>query len=271
MTRVPRTPWAVLPPDVREAVTERVERIRTVQDMPGGGGSGVAALLTTGDGQRVFVKGSTDAHEVDGLELEADIGPYLPCCAPAFRWSVRVGAWFVVAHEGLSGAFAEFENGSAHLPLIVETLATVGRMRAPQLLPPLLTAWDLWGKWARAETEPLFAGDRLVHTDPAGTNVMATAAQAFLVDWSFARSGPPWIDPTLWALRLMSDGGHTAESAYAWASRVPAFAAAPRDAVRVLAAAEARRWAHHEANGYADIAQVTSASKAWAEFLAVRS
>lgn len=271
MTRTPRTPWADLPPDVRAAVAERVGGIAAVRDMPGGGGAGVAVLLTTAGGECVFVKGSSDPGEVDGLELEADIGPYLPCCAPEFRWSVRVGGWFVVAHEGLVGTFAEFEDGSSHLPLVARALASVGECGVPLLSPPLLTAWDLWGKWAPVEAEPLFAGDCLVHCDPAGTNVMATPAGVFLVDWSFARSGPAWVDAGLWAVRLMSDGGHTAESAYEWASRVPAFAVAPRDALRALAEAEARRWAHHEANGYTDIAQVTAAARAWAGHVAVNS
>ncbi|MGR6999921.1 phosphotransferase [Yinghuangia aomiensis] len=243
----------------------------TAEDLPEGGGSGVVALVTLADGHKVFVKATDAPGRMIELQLEADLGPYLPEYAPRFLWSVTAAGWYVIAVEGLSGVVAELEAASPHLGLIAEALTAVGQQKAPVLDPPLWTAWDTWRIWDIPEAEPLFQGDRLVHADPAATNFIITPNRAYLIDWSWSLVGPAWIDPALCAVRLMADGDHTAESAYEWASRIPAFAEAPPGGLRALAVAEARRWVVKQEQGYTDISKVTAASAAWATYLTSRA
>ncbi|WP_371647847.1 MULTISPECIES: hypothetical protein [unclassified Streptomyces] len=92
--------------------------------------------------------------------------------------------------------------------------------------------------------------------------------RAHLIDWSWAAVGPPWVDGALWAMRLISDGGHSPEQARHQAQRIPAFAAASPQAAHLLADAEARRWQDLNDDGVPGVESVTEGSRLWADFWA---
>jgi len=259
-----RTPWTELPRAVQQAARDQLGADYTATDVTGGAGSHTAAVLAASD-RRVFVKGvRADAVEVEDLDAEERVSPYLPSCAPRVLWRLHVDGWHILASEAVTGGIAEYEPGSPHLPLIVDALDQAGSTPAPDI--DLYTSWFRWGYWCEPSDEPLFDGDRLLHTDPAATNFLV-GDRAWLVDWSWATRGPAWIDPALWAIRLISDGGQTPEQAWEHASRVTAFRAAPRRGLAALAAAEATRWEECQAEGTGGIALVTKAAREWADYV----
>ncbi|MFK8906416.1 hypothetical protein [Streptomyces sp. YS-3] len=97
---------------------------------------------------------------------------------------------------------------------------------------------------------------------------MIAPDQAWLIDWAWAARGPAWADATIWAFRLVLDGHHTPEQAHARALDIPAYAAAPRHGVRVLAEAEARSWEDWQAYGTPGLERTVAAARAWADFCA---
>ena len=132
----------------------------------------------------------------------------------------------------------------------------------------MLSAWDRWGYYCEPQDEPLLSGHHLLHTDPAATNILIGSDRAHLIDWSWAAVGPAWVDAALWAIRLISDGGHSPEQAHGQAERVPTFATASPKALRLLAHAEASRWEDLRDEGVPGIESVTKGARAWAQFCA---
>lgn len=92
--------------------------------------------------------------------------------------------------------------------------------------------------------------------------------RVWLVDWAWAMRGPAWIDAALWGMRLVLDGGQTPERAAAWVRTIPAFAAAPREAVVVLTEAEARSWEDWQAYGTTGLEETVAAARVWAGYWA---
>ncbi|MBR7673060.1 phosphotransferase family protein [Streptomyces daliensis] len=246
----------------------------TAVDALGGGASAVAAVLSTGT-STVFVKGMPHGHhdeaEADGLDLEYEVNAQLPGCCPRVLWRVTVAGWTLLGFEAVEGGeHAEFAPGSPDLEPIVQALTTISGIPAPSL--PLLSAWERWGYYCSEADAPLLHGDSLLHTDLAATNILISQdGRAHVIDWSWAAQGASWIDPALWAIRLISDGGHTPAEAAHWARKVPAFRAAAPGAVAVLSQAEAARWADLYADGTPGIEGVTRASRLWAEHWGTRS
>lgn len=260
-----RIPWERVPAAVQDAVAARLGDV-TATTAVGGATAEIACTLQAADGRRVFVKGIPEgSDDVADLDMEERVGPHLPACAPRVLWRAYAGGWHLLAFEAVDGVTADYAPDAAHLPLVTAAFVEVGGTRAPDVA--IYSAWDRWGYWCDPRDEPLFAGDTLLHTDPAATNVLVGGGRARLVDWSWATRGPAWIDPVLWGTRLVSDGGHTTEQAWARICRLDALGDAPARGIAALAAAEATRWAEHLAEGVPDISPVTRAARDWADFL----
>ncbi|MFI1177295.1 aminoglycoside phosphotransferase [Streptomyces melanogenes] len=263
---VPRLAWQQLPGAVHAAVAARIGGPYTAADTQGGANSGVAALLHPHDGgHEVFVKGlPVDYAHGDYLDTERKVNPYLPGSAPRLRWHIQAGGWRLLGFDAISGRHADLAPGARDLDLIVDALTQTGAVLAPDIA--LLSAWDRWGYYCTPADEAVLTGRHLLHTDLAATNILIGTDRAHLVDWSWAAVGPPWVDAALWAMRLISDGGHSPEQARHQAMRIPAFAAAPPQAVHLLADAEARRWQDLSDDGVPGIESVTKGSRLWADF-----
>ncbi|MFE3230420.1 hypothetical protein, partial [Nocardia sp. NPDC059228] len=77
-----RIPFAQLPADVRQAVTDKTGPVHQAVAMTGGMNSGVASVLETESGS-VFVKGIASDHaQVSAQRREAEIAPHLPTSCP---------------------------------------------------------------------------------------------------------------------------------------------------------------------------------------------
>ncbi|MFD7031499.1 aminoglycoside phosphotransferase [Streptomyces sp. NPDC059917] len=272
------------------AVGERIGSVFTARDAEHSAAAGIASVLDLESGACVFVKGQRerapatgavlgeddswwgpDWSPVDELDLEEAVNPYLPASAPRVLWRLAGHGWHLLAFEGVRGRDAEFAPGSPDLAPVVAALAELAPLPAPRAVR-LPTAWDRWGYYCADGDAELLAGSRLLHTDPASTNVLVEdGGRARLVDWSWASVGPAWIDTALWGMRLVSTGGHSPEQAWRWAARVPGWTDAEPRAVAVLARAEARRWHDLAAEQRATADAIARAADAWAAHLAARS
>ncbi|MER5887759.1 aminoglycoside phosphotransferase [Streptomyces sp. NPDC001941] len=268
----------------------KIEVAFASEDVEHSAAAGLATLLTLDSGGAVFVKGQRaratpaadtvdcegedwwgpDWSPVNELDLEQAVNPHLPRSAPRVLWRVDVAGWSLLAFQGLPGRNADYTPGSPDLAPVADALAELGKLSAPGGVR-LPTAWDRWGYYCDDTDQELLTGARLLHTDPASTNVLVDAERACLIDWSWAASGPTWIDATLWGMRLISTGGHSAEEAGTWASRIPGWSTADPRAVAVFARAEARRWRDLAAERVETADSIARCATAWADFLAARS
>ncbi|MBD0707251.1 MULTISPECIES: aminoglycoside phosphotransferase [unclassified Streptomyces] len=302
-----RIRWDQLPEALVKAVGERLGTAFTARDAEHSAAAGVAALLDLAAGApdigpgsspspasasasgTVFVKGQRDpapavgtASEEDGswwgpgwspvdeLDLEEAVNPYLPKSAPRVLWRLDGYGWQLLAFEGVPGRGADFAPGSPDLAPVAAALAELAPLPAPPGVR-LPTAWDRWGYYCAAADRGLLAGSRLLHTDPASTNILVEeGVRARLVDWSWATAGPVWIDTALWGMRLVSTGGHSPEQAWRWAARVPGWSAADPKAVATLVRAEARRWHDLAAERVPTADSIARSADEWAGFLAAR-
>ncbi|GLF98155.1 aminoglycoside phosphotransferase [Streptomyces yaizuensis] len=286
-----RIGWAQLPEAVVAAVGERLGTF-TARDTEHSAAAGIASLLELESGALVFVKGQRERapvpaagasleeddswwgpgwSPVDELDLERAVNPHLPPSAPRVLWRLDGHGWHLLAFEGVRGRDADFLPGSPDLAPVAAALAELAPLPAPPTVR-LPTAWDRWGYYCADRDRELLAGTRLLHTDPASTNVLVEdGGRARLVDWSWATAGPAWIDTALWGMRLVSTGGHSPEQAWQWATRVPGWTAADPKTVAVLARAEARRWHDLAAEQQATADSIAQSADEWADFITMRS
>ncbi|MEU5159390.1 aminoglycoside phosphotransferase [Streptomyces sp. NPDC020875] len=274
------------------AVAGRLGTPFTARDTEHSAAAGIASLLELASGKLVFVKGQRERSPapaagdgveaddswwgpgwspVDELDLEEAVNPHLPPSAPRVLWRLDGHGWHLLAFEGVAGRDADYEPASPDLAPVASALAELASLPAPPGVR-LPTAWDRWGYYCADRDQDLLAGSALLHTDPASTNIVVDAeGRARLVDWSWATTGPAWIDTALWGMRLVSTGGHTPEQAWQWASRVPGFTATDLRGVAVLARAEARRWHDLAADQWATADSVAESADEWADFIITRT
>lgn len=280
---VERIRWSELPAPLLVAVEQRLGGPWTVTDAESASSCGVATLLTTDDGTAVFVKGQQgqnparapgradddswwgpDWSPVDELGMEQAVNAYLPPSAPPVLWSLHEFGWHLLAFEGLRGRLAEYAPDSPDVALVAAALGELASWPAPDLDLP--TAWDRWGYYCSPADRELLNGHRLMHTDPASTNVLICDDRARLVDWSWTALGPGWVDANLWANRLLQ-GGHTPGQAHESARRVPAFAQANPRNLAVFTRADARRWRDLADDRTPGAGHVAEAARTWADFV----
>ncbi|MEU8843146.1 aminoglycoside phosphotransferase [Streptomyces roseus] len=269
---VDRLPFEELPAPTQAAIVARVGEDCPRVEVENGTSSAFAcwAWPTSGDGPRmVFLKGLPVAHERIGeLRTEMAVAPYLPPSAPRMLWHEEAGGWLVVCFEGLTAsAWTYFGDDGEHLESVAAVLHQLSGRRAPDVVQR--TAWEKWGAYCDPCDEPLLAGDRLAHCDPAASNFMVERdGRVRMIDWAWAARAPAWLDTALWGFRLVLDGGQTPEQAARWCAKVPAFTQASREAVAVLTEAEARWWEAWQEYGKADLQRTVSAARAWADYWA---
>ncbi|MGW8399710.1 phosphotransferase family protein [Streptomyces lydicus] len=228
-----------IPADVLATVETRTGPVLNAEHVSSGLNSEIAVRLHTAE-RSVFVKGlRTDHPRVWTQEREAQTNPYVVGIAPRLLWRINRGQWDLLGFEDIDGRHADYAPGSADLPLIADAMRRLGEIPCPDL--PLKKMSDRLRSYVD-DTAVLasFDGDCLLHTDWNHANVLVTD-RARLVDWAWASRGAGWIDPALWVIWLISCG-HTPAEAEQWASRVPAWAGPPPEAVDAFAAASARLW-----------------------------
>lgn len=236
---VPRVDFAQLPPAVRQAVATRTGPVHSARTALGGRNSAVASVLVAERG-RVFVKGIPTAHpQTAPLRREVAIAPFLPASAPRLLWHVEAGGWLLVGYQAVKGRHADFQ-AAEDLHLVRAAIEGVQCLQAPALVE-LKTAEGRWGPYADEGDAELFAGDVLLHTEWAPDNVLLEGGRVHVLDWAWPTRGAGWIDPYLWALRLM-EAGHSAASAVRWACDVESWRDAAPAALRAFGAAVARWW-----------------------------
>ncbi|WAZ19124.1 aminoglycoside phosphotransferase [Streptomyces cinnabarinus] len=236
---IARRPFLSLPLVVQQAVRERTGAINSARTVRGGSNSSVAACLDTEKG-RVFVKGLHDGHpQIGTLLREAEINRHLPDACPRLMWRVQVKGWELLGYQFLAGRHADYRPGSPDLHLVRAALTEVQCLTVPPRAR-VLSAQERWASYAAPGTADLFAGDALLHTDLAPDNVLV-AERACLVDWAWPTRGAAWIDPAIWALRLLA-AGHTPQEADAAAGAFPSWKRADDISKSAFATASARLW-----------------------------
>lgn len=175
--------------------------------------------------------------------------------APRLRFDGGAGRYRIAVYDYVGGEGANLSPGSGDLPEILGLVEVIGRQAAPRGLPPavrhLETMRDRAWLMVPRMTEPGqavyrralagfrpgdFAGGMLVHLGLGPDSlVMTRSAGLAVTGWAQGCSGPPWLSMLLLVPRLIL-AGHSAEAAQGMLSPVPAWGAAPCDAVNALAA-----------------------------------
>jgi hypothetical protein len=224
--------------------------------------STIAARVQTAD-HTLFVKGlPLDHPRVWTQQREAHLSPHLKGIAPALHWHIEEDVWSLLGFDYVQGHHADYTPASPDLPAVTATMARLAALP----IPPL----ELKSMAHRLRTyvdDPAdltwFAGDSLLHTEWNPHNVLITSSGALLVDWGWASTGAPWIDPALWLLWLIAHG-HTCQQAETAATAHPAWKDAPPQGLDALARAQHRLWASIAAQSPDDWANpVQHAAHAW--------
>jgi hypothetical protein len=229
-----RLTWTDLPAHVRGYV-EATTRSTVVHERSAASGfsPGLASVLTTADGDRVFVKAAFAPDEPVSARLhraEAGVVRQLPAelGVPRLRWSIDDGEWVVVAYDAVDGRPPATPWEPDELAEALDAVALIGAVDARTLdLRPaeedLAGDFDGWSRlrtvpdpalglvapWAVGRLDELVelearglaasAGSALVHSDLRADNMLVTSggrrAQGIvLVDWASAARGAPWLD-----------------------------------------------------------------------------
>jgi len=174
----------------------------------------------------------------DQIERERLINPYVISVAPALRWYVDEGAWYVLGFEVVDGRCSLFNPGSPDEKEIVRSLSEIADIRCPELA----YAWPetRWNRFVASDEEArLIAGRSLLHSDINPSNFLIGASGTWVVDWAWPTMGAAFIDPACLVVQLVASG-HSAESAESWASRCRSWTDADPQAIDAFAAATVR-------------------------------
>jgi hypothetical protein len=245
-----RIDWPDLPASARALVEKHVGQVGDFRTIGTGLNSEIATVLDTVT-SRVFLKGVPLARKTLAAcqRREAAVNPAVLAVTPALLWSGEVEGWSLLAFEYVDSRNADYRPGSPDLDAIVDVLNRLHKVAAPDV-PEVRRAEQRWSSWSTADDAELFAGDRLLHTDFAGHNVLMGAddGAAWMVDWAWATTGAGFIDPACLIIKLI-DAGHSAEDAEASTERCEAWASAERGAVDAFAEASLRMWDEIASNG----------------------
>ncbi|WP_244184376.1 protein kinase [Streptomyces cellostaticus] len=176
----------------------------------------------------------------DSLIRERQIDAALVHISPPLLWDVEAEDWLVLGYEAIDGRSADFAPNSLDLPLVVDTIAQIGRVP----LPGFARDWTetRWDRFASDSSEAeLFRGDSLLHTDINPDNMLVEGRRAWAVDWAWPTVGAGFIDPALLVVQLLA-AGHAPASAEKWATRLPAWRRAASGAINAFAGATLRMY-----------------------------
>ncbi|GAA4947797.1 hypothetical protein GCM10023205_04730 [Yinghuangia aomiensis] len=296
----PRRRWTDLDPDTRAAVEQRLgSPVVHTRSHDGGYTTGLASTARLADDRTVFLKGIPAEHELaDMYRTEAVVNAALPAhtSVPRLWWADDTSTWHIQAYTAVDGRHPDLAPGSPDLPAVVDLLAHLAPALTLCPLPGARTMVDdfadLFTRWHRladnppADLHPWYLdkidaftaaetaaidtgdGDTLAHLDIRADNILIDkTGRAWLVDWAWAVRGAAWADPATLIAQLII-AGHTPSAAEQLVSSVPAYAAAPPDAVTGLAIgltgyweAEARAPTGPELRAYRE--RAAHADRAW--------
>jgi hypothetical protein len=238
-----RISWRDVPASVQHAVEVwSGHEISAVEARAGGFSPGVAAILTTSDGRRVFVKaaGPTPNEYAPRIHRrEIAISQQLPASklTPHLLWSLDDAqtGWVVLIFREIDGAPPHVPWRRHELERVVHGLGELADVLTPSPLPASV-AGDLAGsgllagywkrltsraseleRWCAEHLDRLIdledqaasatAGDTLVHLDVRADNVLLTRDAVSFVDWPHARRAAGWFDLLFFAPSVAMQGG----------------------------------------------------------------
>ncbi|WP_157430456.1 aminoglycoside phosphotransferase [Actinomadura macra] len=206
-----------------------------------------------------FVKGLRSDHpRVWTQERERRINPHVAKVSASLRWTETTGGWDLNGFDLIEGRTAFYGPSSPDLELIV---AMMTRWPSAPDGVDLKYAEQRWSGYS--DRSELFAGDWLSHTDWSPGNVLIGGdGRAYMLDWAWPTRGARWLDPACWVVWLIASGHHPAR-AQAWASEIPAFAAAPAHALTAFAQAQAAMW--EDIGDHAPQPGLAAAAARWVE------
>lgn len=268
-----RLRWADLDPVARGAVEQAVHSatgavVSEALDVHGGMSPGPAAVVTTDDGQEVFVKvTSSDLNEKSCRLYRDEIAAYralahLELPMPTLLSVVEHGSWVGLVLTRAPGRTPGPPWDAAALSDVREASAQVSGVTAPDALPPVLHRLPQLDGWEALATDPVplggwlarnagrcadlvrgwetwTAGTTLAHNDLRCDNVVWSPDEnTTLVDWNFASAAASWLDVAQLAADVMASGieGEGDDAASALDLSLGLLSAAPEDASRFVLA-----------------------------------
>jgi hypothetical protein len=234
---VHRIRWDDIPSDIkREIEAVAGAPVVGVDHREGGYSPCLAAALHLADGDTVFVKAVSAAHNPDSpgfVRQEIRVLEQMPAAVPStrLRGSYDDGAWVAIVIEHIDGTLPAIPWSSEQLSSALEAVGKLGETIAPAFLPPasdfLGGLFNRWGQLVAADTVPtewqslagqlvdleqrsltLIDGERLVHNDIRHDNMLVTPeGDVRIIDWPYASRGVPWLDTVLWLPALQLEGG----------------------------------------------------------------
>lgn len=237
-----RMTWRALPPEVRAAVQRRVGApVLRARSRPAGFSPGLAARLTFGSGERLFLKavGTVPNEEAPGIHRrEARVSAALPpeVLAPRLLWSLDQGpgGWVVLAFEDVGGRLPRLPWRPGELARVLGAVAAMHVVLTPSPVeaPDAGNVMDRevsgWRALARERPSGLDAwsarhldllcrledgvatavvGRTLLHMDLRADNLLLTDRGVFVVDWPHAAVGASWLDVVALAPSVAMQGG----------------------------------------------------------------
>ncbi|MYU25964.1 hypothetical protein [Streptomyces sp. SID8352] len=226
---------------IRPLIREHTGPVIAIRRTEHGNSSDLTAIVECENGP-FFIKAvrNRPGGRRDSLVRERMIDAALVHIAPPLLWDVDAEDWLVLGYEVVDGRSADFAPDSPDLPLVVDTLARIGRVP----LPAFARDWteSRWDRFAVDGSEAeLFRGDSLLYTDINPHNLLVQGRRAWAVDWAWPTKGAGFIDPALLVLQLIA-AGHTPASAEKWAAQLPAWHRAVSGEINAFAAANLRMY-----------------------------
>ena len=244
-----RACWDELPEAIREAIYRNAGAVSSAE-LVNGGSAEIALVLSTESG-RSFLKGVRDERRA---RVELRVQPFLPPLAPRLCWHAEAAGYLLMAFEYVAGRHANLSPGSPDLPKVAAALTDLSGSARPCL--PVLPVEQRWAAFSdRPESLAAIVGSTLVHTDLTGENVII-GDQVKVIDWAWPSRGASWLDTGAMVARLIQ-AGHDPDQAEDWAATVPAWRAAPRDAVVAYA----------QLRAFSAKARGARIAKAWDQYL----
>jgi hypothetical protein len=229
-----RPDWSDLPAPVRAAITAELGAPVAAAASAGGGFTrAFAAVLTTGSGERAFVKAAPLQDPTAGwYGREHAVTGALPAGVRAARprWTLTAAGYFVLCLDAVDGrvpelpwspsdlraALSAWSSAASQLARPSGDLLAIGLPELPVIVRDQLSWWSeiaagrepmpaVAPDWVRSRLGELAALERslpdlvggpgMLHGDLRIDNVLIDpAGQAWLCDWTWPCLGAPWFD-----------------------------------------------------------------------------